>query len=165
MQSVTDTAGKRHDLFADRSAQCVAVGFVTTHCPIANYYQPTLARMTKNYTDQNVRIVLVHANPQTDEDSATRHADEFKATACILVDPKLHLARGLGATITPEAVVIDRHGRIRYRGRIDDTYVGLGRKRLKPRTHNLCDAINAVLVGQRVSNPRTKAIGCYIPFD
>ena len=45
------------------------------------------------------------------------------------IDRDRAIATAARATVTPEAVVIDRAGVVRYRGRIDDTYVALGRRR------------------------------------
>lgn len=66
------------------------------------------------------------------------------------------------ATVTPEAVVVDRNGEIRYRGRIDNFYADLGKPRQQITQHDLADALNAVLAGKPVLHPETKALGCYI---
>ena len=52
---------------------------------------------------------------------------------------------------------------VAYRGRIDDLFEDLGKKRRKARTRDLRDALEAVLAGKAVVNPRTTAVGCYIP--
>ena len=45
------------------------------------------------------------------------------------VDSDGTLAAKVGATTTPEVAVIDRAGGVRYRGRIDNKYVAIGRAR------------------------------------
>ena len=67
-----------------------------------------------------------------------------------------------GATVTPTAVVLDREGAVRYRGRIDDFYAALGKPRRQATTHELRDALDAVLAGKPVAVPEAKALGCYI---
>lgn len=67
-----------------------------------------------------------------------------------------------GATITPEAVVLDAREQVVYRGRIDDRFVELGRERASPTTRDLRNAIAAALAGRRVSPARTQAVGCFI---
>jgi hypothetical protein len=49
-----------------------------------------------------------------------------------------------------------------YRGRIDDRHVDFGRSRPEATTHDLDHALDELLDGHPVSNPRTRAIGCYI---
>jgi len=56
--------------------------------------------------------------------------------------------------------VIDADGALAYRGRIDDTYPELGRRRLQPTEHTLADAVTAVLEGRPVAAARTEAVGC-----
>ena len=78
-----------------------------------------------------------------------------------LRDPKHALVAAVGATITPEAVVWAQ-SRVQYRGRIDDRYVDLGVERPAATTHDLADALTAVVAGRPVPNPETQAVGCYI---
>ena len=49
-----------------------------------------------------------------------------------------------------------------YRGRIDDRYVDFGNTRARATQHDLRQALDAVLSGEPVANPRTKAVGCFI---
>jgi hypothetical protein len=78
-----------------------------------------------------------------------------------LRDPRHALVRRVQASVTPEAAVVVE-GTVRYRGRIDDRYVELGRERPAPTTHDLEDALTAVLSGRPVARPTTQAVGCFI---
>jgi hypothetical protein len=66
-------------------------------------------------------------------------------------------------TVTPEAVLLDDRGRVRYRGRIDDQFAARQRRNAAPRTHELRDAIAAVLAGREVAEPHVEAVGCPLP--
>ena len=50
-----------------------------------------------------------------------------------------------------------------YRGRIDNVYAALGKRRPEATEHDLRKALDEVLSGRPVAEPRTQAIGCYIP--
>jgi hypothetical protein len=52
---------------------------------------------------------------------------------------------------------------VRYRGRIDNWYASLGVARQVVTSHDLADAIEAVLAGRPVARRETQAIGCSIP--
>jgi hypothetical protein len=52
-----------------------------------------------------------------------------------------------------------------YRGRIDDRYVDFGKRRPEPMTHDLREALEAILAGRPVARPRTEPIGCDIPKE
>jgi hypothetical protein len=66
------------------------------------------------------------------------------------------------ATVTPEAAVFDRAKRLVYHGRIDDRFVSLGLERPEPTTHDLADALSAMLAGKRVAPASTQAVGCFL---
>lgn len=51
---------------------------------------------------------------------------------------------------------------VRYRGRIDNLYINIGRTRQQVTSHDLTDALDAVLAGRPVKQPTTEALGCYI---
>src|SRR6266540_6218002 len=74
-----------------------------------------------------------------------------------------HCARALGVHRTPETVVLDAEKRLRYRGRIDDQY-RLGGVRKEPASHELKDALEAVLAGRKVAVAETEVDGCPITF-
>ena len=94
------------------------------------------------------------------------HLEAYRyAGVAAAVDGDRAIARAAGASVTPEAVVVDRAGAVRYRGRIDNLYVDLGRRRHAATVHDLRDAIDAVLAGRPVATPRTEALGCYIPLQ
>ena len=72
------------------------------------------------------------------------------------------LVKMAGATITPEAVVLDARQRVVYRGRIDDRFVELGRERPAATRRDLRNALTAALAGKPVSPAKTQAVGCFI---
>ena len=78
------------------------------------------------------------------------------------IDATREVATAAGASVTPTAVVVERGGGVRYRGRIDNLYAALGRTRRTVTDHYLRDALDAVIAGEPVLVPETPAIGCYI---
>ena len=76
------------------------------------------------------------------------------------------LVEAAGARVTPEAALFvpgAGGARLVYHGRIDDRFVEFGRMRPAPTTHELEDAIAAVLAGKAVPRASAPAIGCAIP--
>jgi hypothetical protein len=68
----------------------------------------------------------------------------------------------VGIQVTPEAAIYSgASGRV-YRGRIDDLYASIGQSRRAPTTHDLRDALTAVLAGKSPARAETDAIGCFI---
>ena len=158
--AVTDIDGQTH---AVGPAEAVVVVFLKTGCPVANYYHPTLRRLAVEWGDR-VRLIQVHASGRVTAADARSHRDEYDVAGVVAVDPSQSLARALDAEITPEAFVLTPDGRVHYRGRIDDTYVGFGRRRQTVGDRTLADAVDAVLAGRPVETPRTDAVGCRIHY-
>ena len=75
--------------------------------------------------------------------------------------PGLLVARA-GVEVTPEAAVFSPAGAVVYRGRINDLFAALGKKRAEPTTHDLRAALDAVVAGKAPPVATTPAIGCFI---
>jgi hypothetical protein len=114
------------------------------------------------YHDRGVDFHLIYVDPKESPATIRRHLEEYQYPCNGIHDPLHELVKMTDATVTPEAVVFDSRQKIAYRGRIDDLYVRFGEARPEPTTHDLADAVEAVLAGQSVIAPETKAIGCYI---
>lgn len=160
--SWTDVAGRAQSPLDAKSSPATVFLFIAPQCPISNGYAPELARIAKAYSPRGVRFFAVHSDPSVTVPDARKHATDYALPFPVLLDPDQSLAKRYGATVTPEAVVIDRTGVRRYLGRIDDINYSFGRRRSAPTTHELTDALDAVLSGQTVAHPRVAAIGCEI---
>ena len=137
--------------------------FISSDCPISNSYAPEIQRLCAEYGKRGVSCSLVYEDVGIDEASMQKHLKEYGYSGIpAVIDGRRKLATHSHATVTPQAVVIDSRGEIRYRGRIDNFYAALGRPRQQVTVHDLRDALDAVLAGKPVPNPETKALGCYI---
>jgi hypothetical protein len=136
--------------------------FVSTDCPISNRYAPEIKRLYDEFTPRGVRFRLVYPNPLDGEPAISRHLREFGLPSIAERDRDHSIVKMAGATITPEAVVLDSRQGLVYRGRIDDRFVELGRERPSATTRDLRDAITASLAGRAVSPSETQAVGCFI---
>lgn len=136
--------------------------FISTDCPIANGYAPQLQVMMTSLENRSVKFSLVHIDPDLTPEAARKHAAEFGYHGTIVLDKAHLLVEHAGATITPEAAVFDSDGKLQYRGRINNWYGDIGRKRPEPTKHELRDAIEAVLSKRPVPVARTEAVGCSI---
>lgn len=136
--------------------------FILSDCPLANGYAPEMARFVERYAPRGVRFFGVHVDPNLTDEAARQHAKEYGLEFPILIDRHHTLVRATGATVTPEAVVVGAKGALLYRGRIDDLYSELGKKRPRVRHHDLADALDVILSGRPVLASRTRAVGCII---
>ncbi len=137
--------------------------FVSSDCPISNSYAPVIQRLCRDYATKGVSCSLVYEDAGIDASSVRRHLSEYGYRGIpAAIDGSRKIAKEAKATITPEAVVVDSKGGIRYRGRIDNFYAGLGKPRQVVTSHDVRNALDALLAGKTVANPETQAYGCYI---
>jgi thiol-disulfide isomerase/thioredoxin len=138
--------------------------FITNDCPISNSYAPEVQRICSEYGPRKVSCNLVYVDPDLTAADVRRHLKEFRYSGVpAILDPAHKLVSAAGATVTPEAAVISPAGQVLYRGRIDNVYASLGKRRPEATERNLRQALDEALSGKPVSTPATKAIGCYIP--
>jgi hypothetical protein len=135
--------------------------FISTDCPVSNRYAPEVRRLSESFASKGVAFWLVYPNPTESPQQIRDHLTSFSFPMQALRDPDHALAKWVHASVTPEAVVV-AGGRILYRGRIDDRYVGLGVERPAPTTRDLEEALTALIAGKRVEHPDTQAVGCFI---
>lgn len=137
--------------------------FMTVDCPIANRYSPEISRLATEFAAKKVAFYRVYVDTSVKPDAIERHGKEFKYPCPAFVDTKHAVVNAIGATVTPEAAVLDSKGVLRYRGRIDDRYVEHGKPPKTEYRRDLREAIAEVLAGKEVSVKQMPAIGCSIP--
>lgn len=157
------TARQDNDWGTDPGVKAIALVFMLRDCPICNSYIPELNRLHQAFANRGVMLRLVHADPQTTEAEANEHASEYQIEPRVILDPQHAKVKWAGATIAPEVAVFSPAGDLLYRGRIDDQYAGLGKRRTQVTSHDLRDALEAILTEKPVREPRTEAVGCPIP--
>ncbi len=146
----------------DPAASATVLLFTAVECPISDRYAPAVRRLAERYAARGVRVWLVYPNDGETPAAVKAHADAFSYGLPVALDTARVLAGRAQATVTPEAAVFDRAGRLRYHGRIDDRYTDFGVDRPVPTTHDLDDALSAVLDGRPVARPHAPAVGCAI---
>jgi hypothetical protein len=137
--------------------------FVATDCPIANAYAPEIQRICGAYAANGIGCALIYEDAGVTASDVRKHLENYRYGGMpAAIDRDGALAAQVRASVTPEAVVVDRRGAIRYRGRIDNFYAALGRPRQAVTAHDLQDALTALVAGKAVPASETQAIGCYI---
>lgn len=162
VRSFVDVHGDPVDPLICEPGEVAALIFITTDCPIANGYAPQLKEMFARFEGKPVKFYLVHVDPVLTVERARKHAADYGYKNSVILDPTHELVELCQVRVTPEAVVYSSDGELQYRGRINNWYGDIGRKRFKVSKHELRDAIDAVLAGKPVAVPRADAVGCEI---
>ncbi|MFN3323002.1 MAG: redoxin domain-containing protein [Bryobacteraceae bacterium] len=165
--TVADIDGVRRTPFALDAGQFALLFYVLDDCPVSNQYSLEIQRICGEYSPRGVRCFLVYVDPTLSAERIRKHLREYGHTGYPAIQDSRHeLVKATGASVTPEAALVDAAGRIVYRGRIDDSYQTWGQARRHVTERDLRTALDAAITGRPIPNPRTKAVGCYIaPLD
>ncbi len=131
--------------------------FLSAECPVAQRYAMRLKRMDAEFSARHVTFIGVYSNENDSVDDVKAYIARAEYPFPIVKDTDGSLARHLGATMTPQAHLIDMSGILRYRGPIDDN-----RYETRVKHNYLKDALVAVLNGKPVPVKETPAFGCTI---
>jgi peroxiredoxin len=162
--------GKIHKLAEYSSSPILVIVFACNHCPISQMYEVRIAQLTADYKDRGVAVVAIEPNDpraiaidELDSSDVSDSLEEMKIRAEYkhLTYPYLYdgetqsVTRAYGPQATPHVFIFDRDRRLRYEGRMDDSY----RAELI-KTHEARDAIDALLAQREVTVKHTGAFGC-----
>jgi peroxiredoxin len=162
--------GAIHKLADYSSSAILVVVFTCNHCPIAQMYERRITQLAADYRDRGVAVVAIQPNDPTairidelDSSDISDSLEEMKIRAehKHLTYPYLYdgetqsVTEAYGPQATPHAFVLDRDRRLRYEGRIDNSY------RIElANTHDVRDAIDALLAHREVAVKHTGVFGC-----
>jgi peroxiredoxin len=155
--SLKDVNGKKVKLANFKNKKAVVVMFIATRCPYSNGYNERMQQLHADYKDKGVAVLAINSNNTEPVAEMIAHAKQHGFTFTLLKDEDNIVADQYGAEFTPQTFVLDRGLVVRYHGRIDNSH-----KASEANTHELRDAIDAVIAGKKVPKKETKAFGCTI---
>lgn len=149
--SLTDFEGK----------ECAAIVFLGTECPLAKLYGPRLNDLQEKFGDRGLQVIGINSNKQDSLTELAAYVHRHEIAFPMLKDKGNVVADAMKAERTPEVFLIDANRVVRYHGRIDDQY-GVGYARDKKTRSDLAIAVEELLSGKSISQPKTEAVGCHI---
>ena len=155
MLSIADVKGKAGTL----------VIFTCNHCPFARAWEERIVELGNGYSKRGVGVILINANDPTrhEDDGFAEMQARTKARNIevpYVVDETSGVAKAFGATVTPEAFLFDKDGKLAYHGAIDDNH----KQPDKVTKRYLLDALQAVAAGKAPPVRESKSLGCGIKF-
>jgi peroxiredoxin len=131
--------------------------FLSTQCMVSKVYAPRLNALAQKYGRQGVSMVGVFSNVQEGPAEIAAFAKSHAFVFPVVRDADASLAAKYGATMTPQAFVVNSSGQVVYQGRIDDNSDST-----LVHHRDLAAALDAVLAGRPVLHPHLAAFGCVI---
>ncbi len=168
--SLPGVDGKTHSLSEYASSPILVVAFTCNHCPIAQMYEQRIQQLAADYKRRGVAVVAIQPN-----DPAAIRVDELDSSdvSDSLAEMKIRVAykhltypylydgatqqvtRAYGPQATPHVFIFDQQRRLRYEGRIDNSY----RTELV-KSQDARSAIDALLAHKDVAVKHTGVFGC-----
>jgi len=162
--------GRVHRLSDYSASPILVVVFACNHCPISQMYEQRIQQLEDDYHDRGVAVVAIQPNDpkairidELDSSDISDSLEEMKIRVEYkhLRYPYLYdgetqsVTRAYGPQATPHIFIFDKDRKLRYEGRIDNSY------RLEQvKSHDARKAIEALLANQEVEVKHTGVFGC-----
>lgn len=151
-------------VYSNDSSQYKVYIFVSETCPICLQMTPQLRTLLSKYNSKRIDFELVFPNPKSsDISSISEYMTKYNLICPYIIDKRRKMTHKYDVKITPEIILLDKQiNRILYRGKLDNQYEGLGKKRTIITEHYLEQALDQVIKGETVTIPYTEPIGCFL---
>jgi peroxiredoxin len=154
--------GKDFPLTEIRNHKAAVFVFLLADCPACENYALTLNQLNEKYKANDIGFYGVFPGTYSKSGEMLSYKNTYKINFPLLVDKDKKLVKALKAKTAPQAFLLSKTGKGLYSGRIDDWMYAVGRKRTVITKHELQDAIDATIKGNKVPVATTVAIGCLI---
>ena len=115
--TAADENGKRRVLLSYKSAvEIMVIGFLSSSCPEKDQRWFQLGRFYENYKDWKVAFIAVNAGMPASREELAKRLSKAGLPVPLLEDDTRTLIQNLAITSTPELVIFDEDGNLRYRG-------------------------------------------------
>lgn len=168
--SLPGVDGENHSIADYASSPILVVVFTCNHCPIAQMYEQRIQQLETDYRERGVAVVAIQPNNpkaiRIDELDSSDISDSLEEMKIRFAYKHLHypylydgetqsVARAYGPQATPHVFIFDKDRKLRYEGRMDNSY----RKELV-NSLDARNAIDALLANRDVPVKKTGVFGC-----
>jgi peroxiredoxin len=158
--------GEKYSLASFKDAKILVVFFSCNHCPYVIGSEERINKFYDDYAPKGVAMVAINSNetaghPTDSFDHMVQRAKEKQFKFAYVRDDSQEVALAYGGLRTPHFYVFDADRKLRYTGRMDDNPRNPG----KETTHELRDAVDALLAGKKPPVELTNPIGCNVKWE
>ncbi len=133
--------------------------FLSPTCTICRYYALEMRELSADYAAREVEFIGYAVGPLLTDSVVASFREEYKIPFPVVLDDTMH--RALNATVTPEVFVL-RNDSVVYHGRIDDSFLRVGKRRAHVKNRELRSVLDSILQGRSVQVHFVPAVGCII---
>ena len=140
-------------------AQIQVIYFLSPTCKICQFYSLELRDVYDNYGPQQVKFMAYVPGALVTDSTLNEFQHNYQLPFPVVKDDFLH--RQMNATVTPEVFVINRDELV-YHGRIDDSFVRVGKRRTHVKNRELRITLDTLLAGRSPDVHYAPPVGCII---
>ena len=159
--TLPEVNGKPHRLYEFEGKKAVAVIFIATRCPFSNAFNHVMASLAHDYEGRGVAFIGINANKTEPVSEVAEHARAHGLDFLVLKDEGNQIADRLGASVTPEVVLLDDTWTLRYHGALGNSHQPTTNPD-KTNADEFRPALEDVIAGKPADVAETKAFGCTI---
>jgi len=157
--------GRNYSLASVKDARLLVVVFSCNHCPYVVGSEERIRKFYAEFSPRGVAMIAINSNethnhPTDSFEHMKQRAREKGFKFAYARDETQEIARAYGALRTPHFYVFDQERKLRYTGRMDDN----PRTPAAEKTHELRDAVEALLAGKKPPVEVTNPIGCNVKW-
>jgi len=140
--------------------------FMLEDCPLTQFYTLAFRNLYEEYKDYNIAFIGLFPNRFSKPEKIDSFQQKYKISFPLKTDYFKSKTKEFGATVTPEVVIYNHtFQEILYKGRVDNAYYKVGKKRGQTTTSDLKDALESIARGEPIAIKETEAVGCYINLN
>ncbi len=168
--SLTDSNGKSHAL-SDFKGKTVILEWTNHDCPFVkkHYESNNMQSLQKKYTDQGVVWLSIISSAEgkqgfvSAEKANQLTKDRNAHPTAVLFDTKGTVGKSYGAKTTPHMYIIDKEGKLIYKGGIDSIQ-SADKEDIAKATNYVDKAMTEHMAGKAVTENNTTPYGCSIKY-
>lgn len=152
-------------LFSNPTNDSVVVYvFLLEKCVVCSSSVPALKDIYSSFHDQGVEFIGIFPNSNySTQETIDSFSNVHQLPFPLKLDNTGVWTQQLNATVTPEVIVARRSsGVILYRGKIDNLYERVGKRRQVVTEFYLIDALESILSNRDIAIKETLPVGCFI---
>lgn len=168
--TLTDSNGKTHSL-SEFKGKNVILEWTNHDCPFVkkHYESNNMQNLQKKYTEQDVVWLSIISSAEGKQGFVSgEKANELTTSrnahpSFVLFDPKGTAGKAYGAKTTPHMYIIDKEGKLIYKGGID-SIKSADKADIAKATNYVDKAMTEHLAGKPVSEANTAFYGCGVKY-
>lgn len=156
---------------ADFKGKVVVLEWVNFECPFVkkHYSSGNFPKLQETYTAKDVVWLTVSSAAAGKQgylsppEMTERAAKEGNKATHFLLDADGKIGKAYGAKVTPHMFIIGKDGMLAYNGAIDSKATATTDD-IATADKLFADALDAVIAGKEVANPKNKPYGCGVKY-